>query len=248
MPETLHQQLMCLAGYVRDPQHNAPPPGIETRRLAVYRQLFFGNIESLLASGFPVSRASLGPDRWQSLVHAFYAGYRCQTPLFTELAGEFVNYLADGADDALNMPAWLAELAHYERVESALLLSDSCEPPHNPAGDLLDGVPLLSALAWPLAYHWPVSDISPGYLPEQIPQQPSLILAQRKADQQVHFSRLAPLAHALLMSLQHHHRTGRQHLTMLAAAIDVEPAELLPSGITLLENLRMQGVIPGTRI
>ncbi len=252
MPELLHNrllhdQLMRLARHVRDPQRHAPPPGIEARRLAVYRELFFGNVESLLAGGFPVIRSSLGVQLWQALVHAFYADYRCRTPLFTELAGEFVAYLEEGAGDALEMPPWLAELAHYEWVEGALLLSDRSEPAHDPEGDLLDGVPLLSQLAWPLAYHWPVSEIGPDYLPREAPPQPTLLLAQRRADLQVHFSLLAPMAHALLASLQERHCTGRQHLEALAAAIGVDGAAILSQGLALLENLRVQGVVLGTR-
>ena len=49
MADELHAQLLSLARHVRDPQRYAPPPGIEARRLAVYRQLFFGNVEGLLA-------------------------------------------------------------------------------------------------------------------------------------------------------------------------------------------------------
>ncbi|MFK8332237.1 DUF2063 domain-containing protein [Pseudomonas sp. BJa5] len=248
MPEALHEQLMRMAGHVRDPQRHAPPPGIEARRLAVYRQLFFGNVESLLAGSFPVIRSSLGPPRWRALVEVFYADYRSQTPLFTELAGEFVAFLEQGASVAHDLPPWLAELAHYEWVEGALLLSDRSAPPHDPEGDLLDGIPLLSPLAWPLAYQWPVSDIGPDYQPHQAPAQPSLLLVRRDADLKVRFSRLAPLAHALLGSLQAQQSTGRQHLERLAEAVAVDSATLLPQGLALLENLRAQGVLLGTRV
>jgi hypothetical protein len=246
MPESLHEQLMTLASLVRDPLQ-PEPAGIEARRLAVYRQLFIGNLESLLGGSFPVIRASLGATQWQALVHAFYADYRCQTPLFTELAGEFVSYLEEGAGDTLGLPSWLAELAHYEWMESALLLSDSREPAHDPEGDLLDGVPVLSSLAWPLAYRWPVCAIGPNHLPTAAPTEPTLILIQRRAGQQVHFSRLAPLAYGLLASLQERDGSGREHLAMLAEAIGVAAAEILPPGTALLENLRRQGVVLGTR-
>lgn len=245
MAEALHEQLLRMARHVRDPQRHAPPPGIEARRLAVYRQLFFGNLESLLAGAFPVARASLGSARWQALVQAFYADYRCRTPLFTELAGEFVDYLEAG--EAPDVPEWLAELAHYERVESVLLLSAADELAHDPHGDLLDGVPVLSPLAWPLAYRWPVAEIGPGHLPQQAPEQPTLILAQRRADQRVHFSRLAPLAHALLLSLQERDASGREHLASLAEAVGVAPEEIVPAGLALLQSLRAQGVVLGTR-
>lgn len=247
MHEVLHDQLMSLARYVRDPQHNAPPPGIEAHRLAVYRQLFFGNVESLLSGGFPVLRTSLGPEKWQALINTFYAQYRCKTPLFSEICGEFVDFLAEGGGDLLDLPPWVVELAHYEWVEAALLLSDRCEPAHDPEGDLLEGEPVLSSLAWPLAYQWPVTEIGPDYLPQQAPEQPTLVLARRGTDQKVHFWRLAPLAHALLESLQERRCPGRRHLETLAQAIGAEPGTILPQGLALLENLRAQGVVLGTR-
>ncbi|MDH4569076.1 DUF2063 domain-containing protein [Pseudomonas sp. BN414] len=248
MHEVLHEQLMSMARHVRDPQNNAPPPGIEPRRLAVYRRLFFGNVDSLLAGCFPVIRASLGAQRWQALIEAFFADYRCQTPLFTEISGEFVSYLEEGGADALELPAWLPELAHYEWVEAALLLSDSSEPDHDPEGSLLDGTPVLSSLAWPLAYQWPVSEIGPDFLPNDVPDQPTLVLARRGVYKNIHFSRLAPLAHALLMSLQERDCSGHEHLHALAEAIGVHSEDLLPQGLALLENLRAQGVVLGTRI
>lgn len=128
-----------------------------------------------------------------------------------------------------------------------LLLSASCEPAHDPGGDLLEGVPLLSTLAWPLAYRWPVCDIGPNHLPTSASSEPTLILVQRRTDQQVHFSRLAPLAYALLASLQSRECSGREHLAALAETLGVSVDEILPKGRALLECLRGQGVVLGIR-
>ncbi|MCA1930299.1 DUF2063 domain-containing protein [Rheinheimera sp.] len=245
MDRTLEQQLLSLAHYVRNPAGCAPPPGIEARRLAIYRRLFYGNIEAMLASGFPVLSASLGSADWHRLVQDFYASYRCQTPLFTELASEFAFYLQQGVAESLKLPLWLAELAHYEQVETVLLLSHA-QPPVVPAvTELLDTVLVLSELAWPLAYQWPVCDIGPAHLPKQPLSEPTLLLAQRKADHQVHFSRLAPLAYALLVSVQQQQWTGRQHLTALADSMEVTLDAVLPAGKALLEQLHLQAVISG---
>jgi len=245
MDKTLEQQLLCLAHYVRDPAGCAPPPGMEARRLAIYRRLFYGNIESMLASGFPVLSASLGSTNWHRLMQDFYAHYRSQTPLFTELAPEFALYLEQGVAERLKLPLWLAELAHYEQVETVLLLSNAQPPAVHPSADLLDTVLVLSELAWPLAYQWPVCDIGPAYLLEQPLSEPTLLLAQRKADDKVHFSRLAPLAYTLLASVQQQQCTGLQHLAALAESMGVTLEAVLPSGQALLEQLFLQGVISG---
>ncbi|HDS1754756.1 putative DNA-binding domain-containing protein [Pseudomonas sp. M5] len=244
MADTLREQQMRMARFIRDPQSNPPPPGIEARRLAVYRRLFFGNVQSLLAGSFPVLQASLGPERWLALIESFYANHRCQTPLFTEVAGELVEYLQNRADQ----PGWVAELAHYEWIETVLMLSDGTELAHDPNGDLLQGVPLLSCLAAPLAYAWPVSHIGPGRIPPQVPTTPTLLLACRGADHKVHFSRLAPLAHALLVSLQERQVSGREHLAGLAARAGIEPGTIETLGLELLINLKSQGVVLGTRL
>lgn len=233
MPETLREQQFTLARHLRDPAANPPPPGIEARRLKVYRELFYGAIESLLAGSFPVLRQTLGEQRWHTRVQDFYANYRSQTPLFTEIAEAFIDYL-QGID--LDTP-WQLELAHYEWVEAQLYLSDAQDPPHHPDGDLLAGEPLLSCVARVLAYRWPVERIGPAFQPSEAPEAPTLLLVYRDIDLQVRFARLAPLAWQLLVGLP---GTGRQRLR----ALGKDEAD----GLALLEQLRGQGVIVGTRL
>ncbi len=231
MAERLRDQQFTLARHLRDPERHAPPPGIEARRLKVYRELFFGSIEGLLAGSFPVMRDTLGQQRWQARVHDFYANYRSQTPLFSEVAGAFVDYLQAVELDE----PWQLELAHYEWVEAQLYLSDAEDPVHRPEGDLLEGEPLLSCTARVLAYQWPVECIGPGFQAATAPEVPTLLLVYRDADFKVRFARLAPLAYRLLAEVR---GTGRERLLALGA--EVEP------GLALLESLRAQGVVIGT--
>ena len=76
---TLCAQQMAFAAHVRDPATHPAPAGIEDRRLAIYRDLFFNSLQGLLAGNFPVIAAALGDTRWRALVRAFYAGHRCAT-------------------------------------------------------------------------------------------------------------------------------------------------------------------------
>ncbi|MCO1620782.1 HvfC family RiPP maturation protein [Pseudomonas putida] len=230
MIETLRAQQYALARHLRDPQRHAPPPGVEARRLRVYRELFYGAIEGLLAGSFPVMRQALGEQRWHARVGDFYASYRCQTPLFTEIAETFVDYLQGVALDT----PWQLELAHYEWVEAQLYLSDAEDPVHDPDGDLLDGQPLLSCVARVLAYRWPVDSIGVDYQPTATPASPTLLLVYRDARLQVRFARLAPMAYRLLVE----QGTGRERLQALGG--DVQ------QGLALLQALREQGVIVGT--
>ncbi|MCO7514518.1 putative DNA-binding domain-containing protein [Pseudomonas guariconensis] len=234
MNETLRQQQFTLARHLRDPAANPPPPGIEARRLKVYRELFYNAIEGLLAGSFPVMRQTLGEARWHARVRDFHAHYRSQTPLFTEVAEVFIDYLHGIEADA----PWQLELAHYEWLEAQLYLSDAEDPEHRPEGDLLEGEPLLSCVARVLAYRWPVERIGPGYQPAEPPDTPTLLLVYRDADLQVRFARLTPLAYQLLAGLQ---GSGRERLQALGGE------EIQRQGLALLEALRGQGIIVGTR-
>ncbi|HRO28484.1 MAG TPA: DNA-binding domain-containing protein, partial [Luteimonas sp.] len=67
-PATLRAQQLALSSHLRDPAAVAPPGGIEDRRLGIYRELLYNNIQGLLASNFPVIRRTLADDDWHALV------------------------------------------------------------------------------------------------------------------------------------------------------------------------------------
>ena len=245
---TLQAQLHALAAHVRSPATQPGPPGIEDRRLAVYRELVFNNLAGLLGHGFPVIRATLGEADWAALVRRFLVEHACHTPLFPALGGEFVGFLAEAQVDSAR--PWLAELAHYEWAEADLQSSDAPMPPHDPAGDLLDGVPLLSPLAWPLAYRWPVDRIGPGHQPTDPPVAPTLVLLRRAASGEVRFSTLSPLLYQLLASIAaNQDLSGRALLRLLAAGIGHADADaFIDEARPMLARLHEEGILPGTRI
>ena len=245
---TLQAQLHALAAHVRNPATQPGPPGIEDRRLAVYRELVFNNLAGLLGQGFPVIRATLGEADWAELVRRFLVEHACHTPLFPALGGEFVGFLAEAQVDPARL--WLAELAHYEWAEADLQASDAPMPPHDPAGDLLDGVPLLSPLAWPLAYRWPVDRIGPGHQPTDPPAAPTLVLLRRAACGEVRFSMLSPLLYQLLASIAANQDLGGLALLRaLAAGVGHADAEaFIDEARPMLARLHEEGILPGTRI
>ena len=246
-PPTLRAQEHALAAHVRDPAATPPPPGMEERRLKIYRELFYNSIEGLLAGNFPVIRRTLGDAPWHALVRAFYAGHRARTPLFTEIGREFVEYL-QARGDALD-PPWLAELAHYEWVELALQIAADELPAHDAGGDLLAGRPVLSPLAWPLAYRWPVAHIGPDHRPMEPPVAPTLLLVRRDAGGLVHFSRLSPLVFRLLQLLAAPGaRSGGAVIAALAAeAMAPDVNAFVADGEAMLRRLHAEGVVLGTQ-
>lgn len=91
---SLFQQQNTLGLYLRDPDHCAPPAGMDVTRAQVYRDLIFANLSSLLSGTFPVLIKILGEEHWRSLVRIFLRDYRAHTPKFGEIAKEFVEFLA----------------------------------------------------------------------------------------------------------------------------------------------------------
>ena len=252
-PARLRRQQEAFAAHLRDPATAPAPAGVEERRLAVYRDLFQRNIEALLASNFPVLRKLLADAAWQRLVRDFYRTHRAQTPLFPEIGREFLRYLETRAqarrDPQVDHP-FLLELAHYEWVELALSLheADLAAVAHRPDGDLLDGVPVASPLAWPLAYRWPVQRIGPEYVPTEEPPHPTFLLVVRDRAGKVRFKQTGAVAFQLMQRLHANaDLSGRAVLAAMAADAGQDLDRFVADGATLLQQLRNREAILGAR-
>lgn len=244
-----HRQLQ-FAAHLRDPDHVPAPAGIEPRRLDVYRQLFINNLSGLLASTFPVARQILGEAAWAALAREFYARHKAQTPYFTELPREFVEWLATRRERAAGEPPFLDELAHYEWVELALGMSEADPDPAavDPGGDLLAGRPVLSPLAWPLAYRWPVHRLSEDYQPAEPPAEPTFIVVHRGGEGRVAFLQVdAPTMRLLQLIAGGGGASGREMLERIAQeSPGADPGPLLERGARMLALLHERGVVLGT--
>ncbi|TNJ35164.1 DNA-binding domain-containing protein [Arenimonas terrae] len=249
--ESLRAQQFRLAAHLRDPDGAAPPPGLEDRRLKIYRDLFYNSLQGLLAGNFPVIRKLLGADAWHVLVRDFYREYRCSTPLFPELPREFIQYLQERGDERGD-PPWLLELAHYEWVELALDLSEAglADASFDADGDLLAGVPVLSPLAWPLAYAWPVHRLSPDYQPTAPPGDATFLLVQRDATHKVRFNQLSALTFRLLQRISEFpDLSGGEQLRALAVEAQAADTDaFVAAGREMFKQLHADGVVLGTRI
>ena len=59
-PVALREQQMSMARHLRDPEHVPGPEGVEARRLKIYQDLIYKNIEGFISGGFPVLRSRTG--------------------------------------------------------------------------------------------------------------------------------------------------------------------------------------------
>ena len=239
------------AAHLRDPARAPAPEGIEDRRLQIYRELFFNNVAGLLAGTFPVLHEILGPGRWARLARDFYRDHRCHTPLFLEIPREFLDYLGTEREAQPDDPPFLYELAHYEWVELALAVDeqDLATVDADTAGDLLAGVPVLSPLAWPLAYRFPVHRLAPQYQPAEAPAEPSFYVARRDRRDQVGFMQVNAVTLLLVERLQQQAElTGAAQLEGLADELpQLERAAVHAGGAAALRELLEADVVLGTR-
>lgn len=172
--------------------------GVEARRLAVYRELFFNNVEGFIAGTFPVLKECLDEDAWQNMVRAFFKKHECETPYFLEISEEFLVFLQSEESKSLNLPEYTYSLAHWEWME---LFADAYDAQQDVTVEAihLDSDVLTSIeTAWLQAYEYPVHKIIPN---EAVEQQATFLLVYRKQDE-VNFIELNPLSYLLFQTLQ----------------------------------------------
>lgn len=241
------QYQYAFAAHIRDPRYAKRPAGTDVRRMRVYNELLFNNIESFLLGCFPVLRKMLGGRRWTRLVRAFFAQHRCHTPYFRQIPDEFLQFLQKHirqADDGY--PEYLLELAHYEWVELMLSVSnrDEALPAYDPLGDLIEQRPLLNPVLANLAYRYPVHRIRPRVKVEPASTQ---LLVFRDADMQVRFLEQSAVSARLLALLESGRGSGRDAIERLARELgQADTSRLIGFARSHLEELRAVGAILGS--
>ncbi len=250
-PEGLARLQTEFAAHIRDPENVQAPAGIEDRRMGIYRDLFFNNIRNFLSSNFPVLSSLHSAEDWTRLCRDFYTEFRCHTPLFPEIPREFLKYLQDTRTQRETDPPFMLELAHYEWVELALSLDDhdTGNMMFDPQGDLLNAIPVLSPLAWPLSYRFPVHHIRKDFQPREAPGNATHLLVWRRADFQIKFMELNQITSLLLQKMKE--ASGKTGMTLLKEVAEVinhpNPDKLIIHGETLMNDLREKQIILGPR-
>lgn len=242
----------AFAAHIRDPANVPAPEGIEDRRMAVYRSLFFNNLFSLLGTFFPVLRKIHEKADWQRFIRGFMRHHQAETPYFLQLPEEFLAYLQHEYEPTDGDYPFLLELAHYEYAELALSVSEEENDlaDVDPDGDLLAAIPVKSALASVFAYHFPVHRISPEFLPQEPEEEPVYLALYRDRDDEVGFLELNAVTAALLDAIENNDAqlTGEALLRALAEQINYPDADAFVShGAAALREMRQLDILTGTR-
>jgi hypothetical protein len=246
------EQQYAFAAHIRDPQHAPAPDGIEDRRMAIYRELFFNNLRSLLSNMFPVLSKLLSDEKWRRLVRRFMQRHQAHTPYFLQLPAEFLDFLQNEYEPEPDDFPFLTELAHYEYIELALSVSEETNDLEgvDPDGDLLAGVPVKSELTWVFAYQYPVHRISRDFLPDTPAEQPVYLAVYRGSDDKVGFLELNAVTAGLLNAIQENAsgQAGEALLRKLAADINYPDVDaFIEHGATALLEMRSLDILTGTR-
>lgn len=236
--------------HIRNPNKNARPEGIEDRRMGIYRDLLYNNIEGFIASGFPVIRKIYNDENWHKMVRDFFANHQSHSPYFLEISQEFIEYLQTEREPQPEDPAGLIELAHYEWVEMALHVSDEIIDMDNidANGDLLKQRPIFSPLAWSLTYQFPVHTMGPDNLPETTPEQATYLVVYRNRNDEVRFLEINPVTARLINLLQDNEPyTGADAIEDVTKEMNhPNPEVVLQGGLKALQELQQYGIILGS--
>jgi len=241
----------AFSAHLKDPDNVPPPCGIENRRLEIYRKLFFKNIIGFINKTYPVLRSLYSPIEWEKKVKLFYASHDCKSPFFYDIAKEFLSYLQNEYKLQENDPVFLLELAHYEYIELKLLISDKHIDMRkiDPVSDLSNGAPVISPLAKLLRYTYPVHKISKDFDLNEIQQEPTNLIVNRRSDGKVHFVEINSYSALLLEKICEEKRvTGEEILEEMAVILNKKNDQsIIQSGRKIFKKLLDAEVIIGTK-
>ena len=238
------------AAHIRDPKLNSKPDDIEARRMNIYTDLFFNNVEDFIANTYPVLKEIMPANSWQEMIRDYFSKHISHTPLFPEMPREFLKYLENERNNP-NDPAFINELAHYEWVELALMTSDLDQNINwdriDIDGDLLNKRPVLSPLAWLLSYQYPVQQISKDFIPDVPAEHAINILVYRDSSDEVRFMKLNPITAQLIQRINdEQHLTTKQILEDIAKQMQhPDPCVVIEGGYQIIQDLKNRCVILG---
>lgn len=235
--------------YIRDPSKPVPP-GTEVGRMQIYRELFFNNIKGFISNAFPVLCSLYEEEDWDTLVQTFFANHDCQTPIFIEIAQEFVTFLqseyclTDGDDH------FMLELAHYEWLE-LLVATEQANPLHRQLSyNEIDSTKLcLSAVAKVAQYRFEVQRISTEYRPKVASEQANFFCIYRDAQDEVCFLQLNPLTAQVLAYIEQNEAVTFDTLShwLIDTFSHMEATLLISGSRQLLSEMIAKGIVLGYR-
>lgn len=239
----------AFAARIRDPRAAPLPPGAPARRMRVYEELLYNNLEGFLLACYPITRKILGARAWKQTVRRFFAEHHCHSPLFRDIPRAFLDWMATRHAELFPALPFLPDFMHYEWLE--LSVSVTPDEPDLTAveldGDLLADRPALNPSARMAYYRYPVHRIGPRFRPEKSDGETWCYLLHRDAEHIVRFTVLNSVSARLVELIQNTRPRGREALAKIAVELNhPQPGTLIDAGLYLLHEMRRSGVLLGT--
>ncbi|MYE24027.1 MAG: DUF2063 domain-containing protein [Gammaproteobacteria bacterium] len=229
------------AACIRDGSPQPPPPGVQDGQMAVYADLFRRNIDGLLGGMLPVFRQAMGEVRWQDMVRDFLRRHRSSEPLFRRLLEEFLDYLANerGRSDD---PGFALELAHFEWLRLHLDFAEDTDCTFGGESPTLDDRIVVSPLAHPLRYDWPVHQIDPRAPPSAPPDNATWLIAWRNRRDEVRVIESNAVTVRLLNLIGEGARPGAA-LATIASELGRDEDAMHAAGVAIVTRLHRDDIL-----
>ena len=235
--------------HLRDPERVPSPPGLEARRLEIYRYAIFASVEQSLRDNFPRVQAVLNVTEWQLLARTYLIQHRASATAFVDVPREFLDYLEHQAPPDPARP-FLYELAHFDWLETVIGADPRCIDLSGVQrdGDLMTGVPLANPILSLAHYDYPVHVITAAYQPTAAPSAVTHIAAFRDLDDDYGFLDLsAPAARLLDLICAGTALCGNELVAQVAAELGQEDvAALRAAAAPILARMHARHVILGS--
>jgi hypothetical protein len=230
--------------YIKQPSQTLPV-GTDTRRMNVYRELFFNNIDGFVSSAFPVLKTLYPRKEWLALVQTFFVTHDCQTPIFIEIAQEFLVFLQTEYDVKPSDPVFMLELAHYEYMELVVAVAKDNPQQKQMTTPIIMQHLCLSDTAKVLQYTFNVQRVSEQYRPEVPEQSPQYFCLYRDEEDEVIFLQLTPLSAQVLGFLSQYEAVPFTDLSdwLVETYSNMDRNTLAQGALQLLEDLADKGVV-----
>ncbi|BDM63937.1 DUF2063 domain-containing protein [Shewanella sp. NFH-SH190041] len=229
---------------IKDP--NQPlPADTDARHMQIYQDLFFNNMEGFVASAFPVLKTLYREAEWLALIRDFFIHHDCSSPIFADIAAEFLSYLNSRGATLQQQRPFILELAHYEHLELVVSIAQDDEG-LSVTPLLQDSDNLVLAPSAKLAqYHFEVQRICVDFQPQEAAQSPQFFCVYRDLADDVQFLALVPMTAMVLAYLADHPGMTLSQIQQWALTqFDSLPDTVINQGIVdLLTQLAQKGIV-----
>jgi hypothetical protein len=246
---SFQQYQMAFTAHIRDPLNQPRPDNVVAKRMDVYKEIVFNNIFESVSACFPVARKVIGKRIWLKLIRGFFREHSSTTPIFRKIPEEFLSYLSNLNSIAHeDIPPYLSNLCHYEWVEllvSTMVDNNLDAREIDSTGNLSNNLPAFTPTMQLLNYEYAVQKISPYYKPKE--KTYTQLIVYRNTEFAIKFIELNTLTFRLIEILKRDQVNGIEALSKLADEVNnTHSKTVIHFGLSLLEDLRKQGVILGT--